>query len=162
MKKIDYKLKKIISVCIVIAAATAVLSYSALLFVFEDLQKRHFANYESAMATNEATGYAVPYFLPKSATDIHLQYGLEPSFLWVEFSYDLKDQQTLIADFQKLPSPEDENFAFDKMLRKSWVENIPAKQVNIFEIKLPEGRQRVRETYLVIDPVRGRAWYSVD
>jgi len=155
MKKRDVKINKLIFVFVLFAVSVV-----AMMDFFLWTEKvRYFNNYDSAMAANEKIGFAVPYILPKSATDIRLKYGLESYFVSAEFSYDLRDQQSMTEHFDKITASNDTQAAFDRIRQVPWVHQIPHEKVEIFGSNYPAGIQQGQYALLVLKPDGGRAWY---
>ena len=155
MSKMDVKINKLIFVFTLFVVSVAVISH----FFLRTVEVRYFDNYESAMVANEKVGFAVPFILPKSATDIRLEYSLESYFVSAEFSYDLRDQQSMTEHFDKITAPKDAQAAFDRIREVPWVHQIPHEKMEIFGRNYPAGMQQGQYALLVLKRDGGRAWY---
>ncbi len=124
---------------------------------------RYYDNYREAMQSNVLERTWIPDFFPKSATNIHVVYGVDPSFERLEFSYDPSDQRQMTETFRLVTDPVEAKSVLEDMNRKVWSQ-FDTDGATLVYVPKEETRHRFYnpEIYLAIDPKMRTAWYTYD
>lgn len=118
-----------------------------------------YQDYASARTGDEVRDHWLPDFVPDSATSIHVRYGVDPSFLELEFLYDQQDLNQITANFAQIVDTSKARTILENLNGRRWNRRIGDK-VLVFA---PASKSESGETHhLVLDPIDGSAWYCVD
>lgn len=145
---------------LLLAAAMVVAVYAAVLYrtASQSFQK-DFATYSEALTGDPLEDHWLPDLLPKSARDIHMEYGVDPTFQLLEFTFSPGDEGVITENFVIVFSTENSKAILDELTHRSWRTNIPDHAV----VYVPKGdHDDDNEIYLAIDAKRFMAWYSLD
>ena len=96
--------KKLITAVLILAVIVGVY-LSLLLTTAERGTSLEFDNYEDAVSGNVREDHWIPAFMPESAEQIYVSYGVSPSFLRLEFLTVLDDRDRMLDEFRLATDP---------------------------------------------------------
>jgi len=127
-------------------------------FLAPPVTEKHYATYAAAVTGNAVADHWLPDFVPKSATNLHVRYGLDPSFLELEFSYDVGDGTHLTAGFEQLDEARLGSLR-EVLNGRRWQQPIPQDAL----LYTPTFGDASADTpLLALDMKAGQAWYLVN
>lgn len=163
MKNLFVKTARLLKIAVAVCLSAFIVLFVALWVFSPSPTVRYYENYREVMQSDPVKRSWMPNFLPKSATKIHVVYGVDPSFERLEFYYNPADKRQMTETFRLVTDTAEANNVLENMNRKAWSHFDTSGAMLVYVPK-----EAVRNSlfspdiYLAIDPKIGVAWYTLD
>lgn len=117
-----------------------------------------YGSFAEALAEDDFVDGWMPEFVPKTARDIRVRRGVDPSFIELEFTYSEADREEIVGGFSEVTEAGLSASMIRGSQRLPWSRALPAS-VRVFKREPRTQRSRPSEFTLFLDDSEGRAWY---
>lgn len=119
-----------------------------------------FATFSDARS-GEAADAWIPEFLPKSAREIRVRRGVDPSFMLLEFRFAPEDLEPMIGSFEPVREERLASSVLDEARQSAW-HTPPPEGALVFEREARDPLASPERVHLFVHLGTNQAWYYVD